>query len=565
MFKNIKDLKKKEKWLTALYETTRDVNSNLSLKKCLKTITEKVTQLLGVDTTSLMLLDKEGKELRIEHAIGLSEKIIKATRIRIGKDVSVSSWVVEQNKPLLIEDIEKDGRFPKWNMYHKYYTKSLLSVPLRTKGKAIGVLNVNNKAQEESFTRDDMELLSTFADEAAMAIENSRLFEELLEANKKLEETNKFRSEFIINLSHMLRTPLVTSKYFTYVLRDEFKSELSDKKMEYLLAVEDNIDRLTHLVNRLLDLAKIESGKAIFDKQSLNIVGLARKAVAPLRIPARDKNITIKTLFPSRFPKTYLDEERMSDVLNILLENALKFTPSGGKITIQIGEGKKFVKVSVRDTGTGIAKRDLDKLFVKFSQLAPDVHRDSKGSGLGLAISREIISRHKGRIWVESQLGKGSTFIFTLPLYRPLEFLKEQLGERIKEAEENRSFFSLIILGIENFDRIKKEFGNRQSLKLLKDLEKIAKSTIRRTEDVVIIFMNSYLAILCKIKKPDGYVLGNRLKKALEKHKFSTPKKTISLAVYFDVFAYPEDDLNEEKLIRKTQSLIKRSQDGKKE
>lgn len=558
MLENIKDLKKKEKWLIALYGITRDVNSILSLKKCLRTITEKVTQLLGVEMASLMLLDKEGKELSIEHAIGLPEEIIKTARIRIGKDVSVCSWVVEKGKALLIEDIEKDGRFPTRSL-SRYYTKSLLSAPLKVKGKVIGVLNVNNKAQGESFTKDDLELLSAFADEAAIAIENSRLFDEITQVNKKLEGINQVRSEFIANFSHRLRTPLIASKYFAYLLRDELKSDPSDQKKEYLLAVEDNIDRLTHLVDNLLDLAKIESGKAILDKQLLSIVSLARKAMAPLRILARDKNITVRTLFPSRFPKIYINEERISDVFNILLDNALKFTLSGGKITIQIRKRKGFVEVSIQDTGIGIAKRDLDKLFVKFSQLRPAVQGDLKGSGLGLAIAREIISMYKGRIWAESQPGKGSTFTFTLPLYKPLELLKEQLGERIKEAEENRSFFSLIILGIEDFDRIKKGFGNRQSPKLLKDSERITKEIIRQPGDRVMIFRNNCLAILCKVDKPRGYVLGNRLKKALERHRFPTPKGAINLTIYFDVLTYPEDGLNEEELIRKARRLIKGS------
>lgn len=557
MLENIKDLKKKEKWLVALYETTRDVNSTLSLKKCLETITDKVTQLLGVERTSLMLLDKESKELKIEHAIGLSEEIIKTTRIRIGKDVNVSGWVAEKGKPLLIEDIEKDGRFPKWSAYHKYYTKSLLSVPLRAKRKIIGVLNVNNKAQGETFTKDDLELLSAFADEAAIAIENSRLVGELIKVNKELEAVNKLRSEFITNLSHMLRTPLVTTKYFTCILKDELKSELSGQQREYLLAVEDNIDRLSHLVDNLLDLAKIESGKAILNRELLSIVSLAKKMVVPLRIRALDKNITIRTLFPSRFPKTYIDEERMNDVFNILLDNTLKFTLPGGKITIQVSKRKEFAEVSVRDTGIGIAKRDLDKLFVKFSQLKPAIQGDLKGSGLGLAISREIISMHKGRIWAKSELGKGSIFTFTLPLYKPLEFFKEQLGEGIREAEEKKSSFSLIILGMESFDRIKKRFGNKQSLKLLKDLERIVKETARQTEDRVMMLRNNCLAILCKAGKPGGNVLGNRLQKALERHRFPTPKGAIKLTIYFDVLTYPEDGLNEEEVIRKARSLIK--------
>ena len=208
-----------DNFLTSIYNVSRGINSAIGLENCLKMVLDAAVGLLNVDMASVMLVDKSRNELSIRYAKGLNEKIIKEARSVLGSNNpnEVAAWVVQNGEPLLIEDIETDGRFLKRNG-KKYSTNSLLSVPLKVRGEVIGVLNVNNKKDKKVFTRDNLGILTTLANEVAIAVYNNKLQDELVSASERLRELDQLKSDFVANVSHELNTPLATSKYLLSVL-----------------------------------------------------------------------------------------------------------------------------------------------------------------------------------------------------------------------------------------------------------------------------------------------------------------------------------------------------------
>ena len=392
-------LKNQLLWLNTLYEIVRDVNSTLSLKNALKTIVDKATTLLKVERASLMLLDPTRKFLTIHSATGLSPSIIRSAKIKIGE--GVSGWVAQKGKPLLIQDISQDKRFTK-KQGGRYSTDSLLSVPLKAKGKTIGVLNVNNKKRKAVFTQADLKLLAALADEAAIAIQNAKLYEELVEANERLKELDKLKSGFVANVSHELRTPLAIIRNFIFAFQQEIGGAVGDRQKDYLSRVEDNLGRLERLIDNLLDLSKIEAGRFEVRKAPADLLAIAKKATESLQRKGEEKGVSLTFSAPEPVPSTYLDQDRVTEVVTNLVDNAIKYTPRGGSVSVGLRKENGELLLSVQDTGIGIKQKDQEKLFEKFSQFGASPHRE-KGVGLGLAIAKEMGELHHGKIRVSSE------------------------------------------------------------------------------------------------------------------------------------------------------------------
>ncbi|MBI4435982.1 MAG: GAF domain-containing protein [Candidatus Omnitrophica bacterium] len=540
-------------WLNTLYEIVRDVNSTLGLKSTLKTIVEKAKTLLKVERASLMLLDKKGKTLTIHFAEGLSPLILRNTRIRIGE--GVSGWVAQKGKPLLIQDISKDRRFKK-KEGARYSTDSLLSVPLKVKGKTIGVLNVNNKRGRKIFTHDDLELLTALADEAAIAIHNATLYDELVQVNERLKELDKLKSDFVAKVSHELRTPLATTRYFITAVRGETQNTGATRQKEYLGLIEDNLDRLTRLIDNLLDFSKMEVGRFELKKERVDLLSIARSAIETLRRKGEEKEIALVLLSPGKVPPTYLDQDRMTQVVTNLVDNAIKYTPSKGSVSVEIKRGNGNILLTVRDTGVGIRSSDQERLFEKFRQLGPSIPHE-KGVGLGLAIVKEIVILHKGKIWVKSQEGKGSTFTISLPVLSDEEFFMERLSQEIQKARENGDFLSLVILGIANFEHLKENIGEEGMESLLDEIARLVKETVRRPSDIVASYkQGKVIAILAGADKAGALALAERVKKTILSQPFPIKGSPVSPELQFGIGTFPEDGGSQEELVKQAEKSL---------
>jgi signal transduction histidine kinase len=240
---------------------------------------------------------------------------------------------------------------------------------------------------------------------------------ELALANERLKELDRMKSDFVSHVSHELRTPLTAIKGAVDLMLDEVVGPLTEKQIHYLARVKANTQHLAGLINDLLDLAKIESGRVEVRSSRVSLTGLVRDVVEGLRPVAAEKVITLEASIGEPSILVWTDQEKIRQVLMNLIGNAIKFTPVQGRVTVSASRNSgENVQVSVSDTGPGVPPAEREKIFGKFYQVAETNGENSKGTGLGLAIAKALVELHGGKIWVESEPGRGSTFSFTLPL-----------------------------------------------------------------------------------------------------------------------------------------------------
>lgn len=254
--------------------------------------------------------------------------------------------------------------------------------------------------------------------------EKENLEEELWKSNRKLREMYAIKSDFTSMVSHELRTPLTAIKESITLVLEGQAGQINENQKEILGITKKNVDRLARLINDVLDFSKLESKKVDFKMQESDINEIIKEAIDIQKTVVQEKNLYLKAELDSNLPRIEFDADRINQVLSNLISNAIKFTQEGGIIISSSKDDKDgVIKVSVRDTGEGIKNEDLAKLFHKFEQLGGINQRKTGGTGLGLAISQEIIEQHGGKIWVESELGKGSEFIFVLPIKKKKKIL----------------------------------------------------------------------------------------------------------------------------------------------
>jgi signal transduction histidine kinase len=292
--------------------------------------------------------------------------------------------------------------------------RSAAIVPLMRGGQAIGTLGLTHP--QPGFKLDDKQkaLLKTFADQAVIAIENVRLFNEIKEKGVQLEVANRHKSEFLANMSHELRTPLNAIIGFSEVLVERMFGELNDKQLEYLKDIHSSGYHLLNLINDILDLSKIEAGKMELDLSRFDLSLALQSAVTLVRERATRNGVRL-ALDSDGVGDWVADERKVKQVLLNLLSNAVKFTPEGGCVSLNARRENDAMEISVTDTGVGIAEEDRVQVFEEFRQAGGDYLRKAEGTGLGLALARRFVELHGGEIHLRSELGKGSTFIFTLP------------------------------------------------------------------------------------------------------------------------------------------------------
>jgi signal transduction histidine kinase len=266
----------------------------------------------------------------------------------------------------------------------------------------------------DAFSDTHVELLKTFADQAVIAIENARLFGEIEEKSRQLEAASRHKSEFLANMSHELRTPLNAIIGFSEVLTEHMFGELNPKQDEYLKDIYASGQHLLSLINDILDLSKIEAGRMELEVTDFDLPSAIDNALILVRERASRRGITLGRAIDDRVGTVRGDERKVKQVLLNLLSNALKFTPEGGRIDVRAAMNDGMAEIAVADTGVGIAPEDQEAIFEEFRQVGT-ADKKVEGTGLGLALSRKFIELHGGRIWVQSQPGKGSTLSFTLP------------------------------------------------------------------------------------------------------------------------------------------------------
>ena len=344
---------------------------------------------------------------------------------RISRDTPVGRAIIER-KTIHVHDLKAEVETEFMDSKPRQVisgARTLLTTPLLPKGKAFGAIVIRRK-EVRPFSDKQIELLRTFADQAVIAIENVRLFQEIQEksrqletANERLKELDRLKSDFVSNVSHELRTPLTAIKGAVDLLLREVPGPLNENQTHHLSRVRSNTQHLAGLINDLLDLSKIEEGKIELDAGRVSLGGLVHEVMETVKPMAAEKPVLLEVEVPEPSVLVWADRDKVTQVLMNLIGNAIKFTPCDGTIGVSAANDLKgWVRVSIRDAGPGIPASEQEKIFEQFYQVTQDGGPKPKGTGLGLAISKSLVELHGGKIWVESEEGRGSTFSFTLPV-----------------------------------------------------------------------------------------------------------------------------------------------------
>jgi len=528
--------------MSALMEASIVINSTRNLQQLLRIIMQSAERVMQAEASSVFLIDSERNELYFEIATGPKEREVREIRLKMGE--GIAGWVAYTGESLLVPDVSKDPRFARRvDAQTHYITKSVICVPLKVRNQIIGVVQVLNKIGGTSFSKTEIKFLEALASQAAIAIENTNLYEHLEERaeqlNKELKEVNinlaiekrriesmvqsmqdavlaidkdkkitmlnriaekifniyagdstgkpvseyiknkeivdkfnmvlvekssavgevkfmlgnkehifaavfapiisegkeaagsvavlrdvtdikeldKMKSEFLNMVSHELRTPLTPIQAYSELMMTRKMEE--EKIKDYAGIINKETQRLGALIGDLLDLSRVEAGKGLsLELEEVDPVEIIRAVYDTFR-NSSSKHKFILTI-PEKSEKIMIDRNKIIQVMTNLLSNAVKYSPDGGNITIHFEDKGNRVYISVKDEGIGIAKEHLDKVFDKFYRVPSDAIKKISGTGIGLTIVKYILELHNGGIAVESEEGKGSTFVFYLPKVKPI-------------------------------------------------------------------------------------------------------------------------------------------------
>jgi signal transduction histidine kinase len=320
-----------------------------------------------------------------------------------------------QMRTIHLPDLAKAAEeFPRLSTLSSEYGSGLFT-PLLREGKPIGAISVLRPGAG-AFDEKEIALLQTFSDQAVIAIENVRLFNEIQEKGRQLEIANRHKSEFLANMSHELRTPLNAIIGFSEVLDERYFGELNEKQADYVKDIHSSGRHLLTLINDILDLSKIEAGRMELDLADFDLPAALQNSLTLVRERAQRHGIGLDLKVDPALGTFRADERKFKQIMLNLLSNAVKFTPEGGKVSVAAKLNGSAVEVSVSDTGVGIAPEDQAIVFEEFRQVGRDYTRKAEGTGLGLALTRRFVELHGGAISLASTVGKGSSFTFTLPI-----------------------------------------------------------------------------------------------------------------------------------------------------
>jgi signal transduction histidine kinase len=369
--------------------------------------------------------------------------------------------------------------------------------------------------------------------------------------NKELQQLDRLKSDFVYAVSHELRTPLTVTREAISQVLDGVAGEINEEQKQFLSMSIESIDRLSRLIENLLDISKIEANKIELKRESIDFVSLVKDLSSSFAPAFKSKGLDTKYNFPKDKIELYVDKDRMIQVFVNLLSNARKFTPAGS-VEVSIVDKEKVVECSVSDTGIGISDGDLPKVFSKFNQFDREFESAEKGTGLGLAISKGIIELHRGKIWIESILGRGTKISFTLPKYGPRELFKEHVAEGLAKAIDKGSALSLIIFEIKNYEASLEKLGRAKIEAIMDNLGQPFKTGCRSKSDISLKDNRAVLVALPEIDKIRVLSIAEELKSRIDDY-LSNEGLGKEIEVDLRVASFPDDAHTEEELIKRVQ------------
>ncbi len=427
--KTQEELDKKITGLYSLQRLSRAVSTTLVENQIFQRIEQSYLEDLGFEKACAFLWNERERRFIPQLSVGLSEEETKNVRASVESSKEMYLEIIRNEKTASSgSSFENAGTAEKINRI--FNTVYFVISPILPKEGNKGFLFVGTSRTDVLITEGDEELITILTNQIGQALENARLFENTWKAQQELERkvdertralsqaleevkiVSKRKTDFISSVSHELRTPLTSIKGYAKILADEKLGALPPPVKERLEKINVHSDELVHIVNDLLDIARIESGKAVMKMEEQNLGKMITDVADLIMIQCKNKNVELAIQMPQDLPPILADRSQIERVLINLLGNAVKFTPANGKIFLVARQLNNAVQIDITDTGIGIPQESLPKLFQEFYRVDTAV----KGTGLGLSLVKHIVEAHRGKVWVESVLGKGSTFSFMLPL-----------------------------------------------------------------------------------------------------------------------------------------------------
>lgn len=506
---NNSELAKSLYQLDVLYNTSTQLAGSLDKQKLINIMIDGLEKSLSFSLSSTLVFnDEHHVDLIINSLYEISPRLEHSLKLR-----AILSYRALFDKKRIPYDLNVNDITVIKNIKHpiEEYDLNILKfdnlfAPINVGEKFFGLIEV---FRESDFSQEDTTCFQTLARQVSLPLENAELYEEIKNTNTKLEKLERLKSEFISIVSHELRTPLTAIKNSLEICLSGKAGEVSSIMDKFLNMARRNVSRLSGIINDLLDLSKIEAGKMDFKFEKANINVPVEFIKNTFENVAKDKNIDLVLDKDDDIFDTYIDNQRIEQVVSNLVSNAIKFTNENGKITVKTEKIKQsdidksklvgvenpvfyenYVKVSVSDNGIGIAQEDLKKVFDQFQQIENSLNRQNGGTGLGLPIAKQLIEAHKGFIWVESELNRGTTFAFVIPVLSEKEKFLIDMDKDILKAKNCDQ--SLLLLLVQENEDAKPSF--------LDDVRAERVSIMRKTANTREVYFNedgkNYLAIL---------------------------------------------------------------------
>ena len=434
IYKQNYELAVRNKTLSVLRSLYAITVSSLTLPEIAQSIVDSIVKELSFTACLITLIDAKEKRLKLL-AMTQNPQMIRALEL-MGKPLSEIAIPLDFEDNLIIQAIKSKQMESTGNLFDILIPeatqetadqiekitgiKTILTYPLFIEGKELGALTVGIPKKEKELSRPEQESLDELINVVAVALDRARLHDELRQANEQLKALDKLKDDFVSLASHELRTPMTAIKSYTWLVLNNKAGPLDPKAKEYIDRVYQSSERLIHLVNDMLDISRIESGRVQLRIVPFDVSKLFEDIKNEFQARVAEKSLMLETTCDTTIT-VQGDREKIHQVLENLIGNSLKFTPPEGKIVVSAKRVDSTIEVSVHDTGKGIDPQDKQRLFKKFGSITTSlISIPEKSTGLGLYICKQYVELHGGKIWAESQEGKGSTFTFTLPIAPPV-------------------------------------------------------------------------------------------------------------------------------------------------
>lgn len=548
--KNNTELAKNIYQLDVLYNTSSGFASTLNKKKLIDLMIESVQRSLSPsflsayikETNTLYLCSNRKPTYRLEEALRL-RAVLNFKEVYQEEEIDLSSLKIE--KIFKEEFSEMDLQLFNFDNIFSLITLS---------DNNYGFIEV---FKEADFSQEDLTCLQSILKQVSSPLENAILYQEIKDTNTKLEKLERMKSDFISIVSHELRTPLTPIKNSLDIILKGLAGDITQQTRKFVEMAKRNVDRLSDIINDLLDLSKVEAGKMEFKFEKKSVIPTLEYVKNNFEQTAKNKNIELLMDIGDDISDLYIDSKRIEQIITNMVSNALKFTPDGGNVTLicekircesllQVDfyeqnfseEFPEYVKISVQDTGIGIKKEDIPKIFDKFQQIENSLSRDVGGTGLGLPIAKQLTQAHQGVIWLESEPDKGTCFSVALPVMNELQIFKKELNLALCNSKQMKKSLSLVKIQEKNTHNIIDAINN-DKLSLFKNLEK--KNSVSQT-------LGEDSFYICFVQDVDEYALNFTIKKIETFVKNEVPIDEQS-GIMYSKAVYPNDGLTAELLL----------------